>query len=187
MNTGKRQRRLWLLQPHGAHGAVGARFPQIGSFRMHSDSLQGRLPGALTIVDFKINAGDTSTAWGQSVAPFRSFSLTRGSVSNPIRRIAISTGGGDVPALNAVIRSVVLSDGKRGWECYGIREGFNGILHPGIFRIINRREAGTCCRLAFWPDTSPGPLCLSNHPVPRYRRDKSRYRYWRQYGSSFLK
>ncbi|MFZ3286386.1 MAG: 6-phosphofructokinase, partial [Telluria sp.] len=43
-------------------------------------------------------------------------------------RIAILTGGGDAPGLNAVIRAVVLSAGRHGWECYGIRDGFNGIL-----------------------------------------------------------
>jgi phosphofructokinase-like protein len=45
-------------------------------------------------------------------------------------RIGISTGGGDAPGLNAVIRAVVLSAIHRGWECYGIRDGFNGILAP---------------------------------------------------------
>ncbi len=52
---------------------------------------------------------------------------------NPIRRIAISTGGGDAPGLNAVIRAIVLSSIRRGWECFGIREGFNGILRPDRF------------------------------------------------------
>lgn len=61
--------------------------------------------------------------------------------AQPIRRIAISTGGGDAPGLNAVIRAVVLAAAQRGWECYGIREGFNGILRPdrypvdGVFRL----------------------------------------------------
>jgi len=48
----------------------------------------------------------------------------------PIRRIAISTGGGDAPGLNAVIRAVVLSALNRGWECTGIREGYNGLFLP---------------------------------------------------------
>jgi phosphofructokinase-like protein len=58
-----------------------------------------------------------------------------------IRRIAICTGGGDAPGLNAVIRSVVIAAINRGWECYGIRDGFNGILFPerylegGVFRL----------------------------------------------------
>jgi len=47
-----------------------------------------------------------------------------------IRRIAINTGGGDAPGLNAVIRAVVLTALKRGWECLGIRDGFNGLLFP---------------------------------------------------------
>ncbi len=45
-----------------------------------------------------------------------------------IRRIAISTGGGDAPGLNAVIRAIVLASSNRGWECAGIRDGYNGLL-----------------------------------------------------------
>ncbi|MBV7331522.1 ATP-dependent 6-phosphofructokinase [Chloroflexi bacterium TSY] len=48
--------------------------------------------------------------------------------SAPIERIAISTGGGDAPGLNAVIRAVVLAAERREWECYGIRDGYNGLL-----------------------------------------------------------
>jgi len=48
----------------------------------------------------------------------------------PIQRIAINTGGGDAPGLNAVIRATVLAATLRGWECVGIRDGFNGILQP---------------------------------------------------------
>src|SRR3954465_14404345 len=43
-------------------------------------------------------------------------------------RIAISTGGGDAPGLNAVIRAVVLSAHHRGWPCYGIQRGYEGLL-----------------------------------------------------------
>ncbi len=48
----------------------------------------------------------------------------------PPKRIAITTGGGDAPGLNAVIRAVVLAAGGLGWECHGIRDGFNGLLAP---------------------------------------------------------
>ena len=48
----------------------------------------------------------------------------------PIKKIAISTGGGDAPGLNAVIRAATLSALKRGWEVYGVRDGFHGILSP---------------------------------------------------------
>ncbi len=47
-----------------------------------------------------------------------------------IRNIAISTGGGDAPGLNAVIRAIVLTALNRGWECYGIRDGYNGLMTP---------------------------------------------------------
>ena len=47
-----------------------------------------------------------------------------------IRRIAINTGGGDAPGLNAVIRAIVLSALNRGWECVGIRDGYHGIMTP---------------------------------------------------------
>ena len=69
-------------------------------------------------------------------------------MASPIRRIAICTGGGDAPGLNAVIRSVVISAVHRGWECYGIREGYNGIMFPerypegGVFRLTRDRVKG---------------------------------------------
>ena len=65
-----------------------------------------------------------------------------------IRRIAICTGGGDAPGLNAVIRAAVLSSLHHGWECYGIRDGFNGILLPekfpdgGIVRLTREKVRG---------------------------------------------
>ncbi|MFZ5855508.1 MAG: 6-phosphofructokinase [Chloroflexota bacterium] len=52
---------------------------------------------------------------------------------NRINRIAISTGGGDAPGLNAVIRAVVLAGIHRGWEVTGIRDGFNGLLLPEYY------------------------------------------------------
>ncbi|MGB0112624.1 MAG: 6-phosphofructokinase, partial [Ilumatobacteraceae bacterium] len=45
-----------------------------------------------------------------------------------ISRIAISTGGGDAPGLNAVIRSATLAAINRGWDVVGIRDGFNGLM-----------------------------------------------------------
>jgi len=50
-----------------------------------------------------------------------------------IRRIAINTGGGDAPGLNAVIRAVVLTAYNHGWEVVGIRDGYNGIFTPEQF------------------------------------------------------
>jgi 6-phosphofructokinase 1 len=69
-------------------------------------------------------------------------------VGPPIRRIAINTGGGDAPGLNAVIRAVVLASLDRGWEVLGIRDGYNGIFVPesypdgGIVELTRERVRG---------------------------------------------
>jgi 6-phosphofructokinase 1 len=65
-----------------------------------------------------------------------------------IRRIAINTGGGDAPGLNAVIRSVVVTAHNHGWEVVGIRDGYNGIFLPqeypdgGVVRLTPERVRG---------------------------------------------
>jgi 6-phosphofructokinase 1 len=43
-------------------------------------------------------------------------------------RIALSTGGGDAPGLNAVIRAAVLAATRRGWDVLGIKRGYAGLL-----------------------------------------------------------
>ncbi|MFL5580193.1 MAG: 6-phosphofructokinase [Gemmatimonadaceae bacterium] len=53
------------------------------------------------------------------------------------KRVAISTGGGDAPGLNAVIRAAVLSAVERGWEAFGIRRGFHGLLEDGELLPMN--------------------------------------------------
>jgi len=69
-------------------------------------------------------------------------------MSKSIKRIAVNTGGGDAPGLNAVIQSVVIAADNLGWQCYGIRDGFNGILFPerysagGVARLTLERVHG---------------------------------------------
>ncbi len=46
------------------------------------------------------------------------------------KKIAIVTGGGDCPGLNAVIRAVAKAAAKRDWECVGILGGYDGLLEP---------------------------------------------------------
>src|SRR6187551_1291810 len=45
------------------------------------------------------------------------------------RRIGILTGGGDVPGLNSVIKSVVYNATEIGCEVIGIRRGWEGLTH----------------------------------------------------------
>jgi phosphofructokinase-like protein len=48
-----------------------------------------------------------------------------------IKRVAVSTGGGDCPGLNAVIRGLVRAGVNRyGWEFLGIEDGLQGLIEP---------------------------------------------------------
>jgi len=55
-------------------------------------------------------------------------------------KIAISTGGGDAPGLNAVIRGAVLSAINRGWQCVGVRRGFGGLLGEDLLVPLGAAE-----------------------------------------------
>jgi len=65
-----------------------------------------------------------------------------------IRRIAINTGGGDAPGLNAVIRAATLAALANGWEVFGIRRGYMGLLQqevdgePGMVPLTERSVSG---------------------------------------------
>jgi 6-phosphofructokinase 1 len=65
-----------------------------------------------------------------------------------IKRIAINTGGGDAPGLNAVIRAATLAAVRNGWEVLGIRRGYTGLLEgqidgePGIMQLTSQAVRG---------------------------------------------
>lgn len=48
------------------------------------------------------------------------------------KRIGILTGGGDVPGLNSVIKSVTHRAAENGWAVTGIRRGFEGLTHVNL-------------------------------------------------------
>ena len=56
------------------------------------------------------------------------------------KRVAINTGGGDAPGLNAVIRAATLAGMRRGWEMYGIRNGYRSLTEPGDKLIPLNRD-----------------------------------------------
>ncbi len=63
-----------------------------------------------------------------------------------IRRIAVNTGGGDAPGLNAVIRAVTISAIHLGWEVVGIRDAYRGLLEmspsEGLVPLTEDRVRG---------------------------------------------
>jgi 6-phosphofructokinase 1 len=58
-------------------------------------------------------------------------------------RIAINTGGGDAPGLNAVLYAVTMAAQRRGWEVYGIQSGYAGLFDTSrMFPMTPERVAG---------------------------------------------
>jgi len=51
-------------------------------------------------------------------------------MSTQPKRIAIANGGGFIPGLNAVVAGAARAAHEVGWELVGIRDGFDGLLHP---------------------------------------------------------
>ena len=55
-------------------------------------------------------------------------------------RIGILNSGGDCPGLNAVIHGVVGAAHQLGWEVIGFRDGFEGLLPPGDYKILKPQD-----------------------------------------------
>jgi phosphofructokinase-like protein len=63
------------------------------------------------------------------------------------KRIAVLTGGGDCPGLNAVIRAVVLhAEVTLGWDVIGIEDGFTGMYESRTVDLTPRMVAGLISR-----------------------------------------
>ena len=84
-----------------------------------------------------------------------------------MKRIAILTGGGDVPGLNSVIKSVVYRSSEVGWQALGIRRGWQGLTHVdpaledggGFLRPLDRVVTGR--------STGPGGPCSTHRARAR--------------------
>src|SRR5579863_5127798 len=73
----------------------------------------------------------------------------------PNKRVGILTGGGDVPGLNSVIKSVVYRGAEIGCDVIGIRRGWEGLTHVNLndpaskaryIRPLNRENTRTIDR-----------------------------------------
>ena len=58
-----------------------------------------------------------------------------------MKRLAVLTSGGDAPGMNAAIRSVTRSALARGFEVFGVRHGYTGLI-AGEFVAFGPREVG---------------------------------------------
>ena len=90
------------------------------------------------------------------------------------RRIGILTGGGDVPGLNSVIKSVVYRATELGYEVIGIRRGWEGLTHqrrtPDLdheyVRVLDRINTRTI-------DRTGGTILHSSRTNPRKMKTAS--------------
>jgi len=90
------------------------------------------------------------------------------------QRIAVLTGGGDVPGLNAVIKSVVYRATEMGHQVIGIRRGWEGLTHvqpelpdgggSGYVRRLDRINTRTIERTG-------GTILHTSRTNPRKMRD----------------
>jgi len=54
--------------------------------------------------------------------------------------IGVLTGGGDCPGLNAVIRAVVKSATRLGYDCVGFLRGYEGLVDPVSYMPLDRQN-----------------------------------------------
>ena len=58
-----------------------------------------------------------------------------------VKKVAILTNGGDAPGLNAVIRAIVKTAETNGVECYGVIEGYKGLLNNDFVKLDSKTNA----------------------------------------------
>lgn len=59
-----------------------------------------------------------------------------------MKRVAVLTSGGDAPGMNAAIRAVVRVGLTRGWEMYGVKLGYEGLISGKIYQMGARDVGG---------------------------------------------
>lgn len=77
-----------------------------------------------------------------------------------VKKVAVLTSGGDAPGMNAAVRGIVRAALNKGWEVYGIKDAYRGLVEGGenIFPLDwvdvswNFREGGTFLGSARYPE-----------------------------------
>lgn len=82
-----------------------------------------------------------------------------------IKRIGVLTSGGDAPGMNAAIRAVVRTGIDKGWEVFGVRQGYEGLIN-GDFIPMNRRSVSNIIQL--------GGTMLGSARCPEFKTPEGR-------------
>jgi len=61
---------------------------------------------------------------------------------HPMKRIGVLTSGGDAPGMNAAVRAVTRAALAQGWEVFGVRNGFSGLVQNDMLPLGARDVGG---------------------------------------------
>lgn len=56
-------------------------------------------------------------------------------IDSAVKKIVVLTSGGDSPGMNAALRAVVRTASHFNIECYGVREGYNGLIRGNFIKL----------------------------------------------------
>lgn len=82
-----------------------------------------------------------------------------------MKRIAVLTSGGDAPGMNAAIRAVVRTGIDKGWEVFGVRHGYAGLINDNI-ALMGARDVGGIMQ--------QGGTILGSSRSPEFRTEEGR-------------
>lgn len=88
-----------------------------------------------------------------------------------MKRIAVLTSGGDAPGMNAAIRSVVRRSISKGWEVFGVRHGYDGLIGGAMTNMGNRDVGGIL---------QAGGTMLGSARCPEFETEEGRIKAIRQ-------
>jgi 6-phosphofructokinase 1 len=92
-----------------------------------------------------------------------------------MKRIAVLTSGGDAPGMNAAIRAVVRTGVDKGYEVYGVRHGYRGLIAGDFIRLTPRDVGGIMQR---------GGTILGSARSEEFRSESGRSQALRQLGDA---
>jgi 6-phosphofructokinase 1 len=84
-----------------------------------------------------------------------------------MNRLAVLTSGGDAPGMNAAIRAVTRCGLELGWDVYGVRRGYAGLI-DGSFDPLSARSVGGIIQL--------GGTILGSARSPEFKTESGRQR-----------
>ena len=82
-----------------------------------------------------------------------------------MKRIAVLTSGGDAPGMNAAIRAVVRTGLYRGWEVFGVEQGYEGLI-DGDMKPFKARDVSGILQM--------GGTVLGSARCPAFKTEEGR-------------